>query len=293
MKRPVYPCTALLFVVAVFVLTNKRLPYSTFEARGHVHMVPSENQSCPITWVSSYFHIPSKHSHSEYMYWLANLLSMKMCLVLYTDNQEVINMAMQSRAQPHIVIADLRLEAEARLGYSDEFWAKQLAMDPEAEIHQTYMLYWVWALKPHFLNDVARHGVKSSHFIWMDAGVMRDWQYNYRDIRPVQPRMDNHSLYIGIVQNLNDTLADAFCDGPQFLVTDRIAGSIFGGSRAAVSTWLSSYTEVLQRYNDCGWFIGKDQSLMATACLMFQGLCVLLKSDSGNPWNVHKHYILG
>ncbi len=68
-------------------------------------------KACPITWVSAYFNIPSKHDHVQYMNWLDNLLSIKMCLVLFTDNAEVKAKAMKSRANPLIIDTDLEAKS--------------------------------------------------------------------------------------------------------------------------------------------------------------------------------------
>ena len=55
---------------------------------------------CSITWVTSYLDISFKHDHHEFTTWVDNLLSMGMCLVLYTDNVEIITDTFDLHAEP-------------------------------------------------------------------------------------------------------------------------------------------------------------------------------------------------
>ena len=258
-------------------------------------------QKCPITWVSSYFSIPSKRGHNQYMSWIDNLFSMRMCLVLFTDNQEVEDKAMASPAKPLVVRVDLKDEAMNRLNMSSEFWERQFVMDPEREIHQGYQLYWVWALKSYFLSEAMQLESKtefhSEFFMWVDAGLMRDQSYNNMDIRSVNPDMNQHQVYFGLVEQFQEIFpaTTSWCDGPSFLHQNRLMGGIFGGHKSMVNKWLNSFKEVTQRYIDCGLFIGKDQSIMNTACLRFEGLCHFISpspSSTRDPWHVLKYHIL-
>ncbi len=56
---------------------------------------------------------------------------------------------------------------------------------------------------------------------------------------------------------------------------DRIAGGLFGGPAAAVREWAALYYRVLQQYVERGWFVGKDQNLMATLCAQHPTACSL------------------
>ena len=82
---------------------------------------------------------------------------------------------------------------------------------------------------------------------------------------------------------------------PSFADKNRLMGGIFGGHSSVVSRWLDAFKTVTSQYIQCGWFIGKDQSVMNTACLRFQGLCHFVgpSLSSRDPWHVLKYYILG
>jgi hypothetical protein len=258
-------------------------------------------QQCPITWVSSYFSIPSKRGHNQYMSWIDNLLSMRMCLILFTDNQEVEDKATSSPAKPLVIHVDLKAEAMTRLNMSTEFWERQFEMDPEREIHQGYQLYWVWALKSYFLSDAmqleSKSGFHSDYYMWMDAGLMRDQSYNNMDIRSIKTDMNQHQVYFGLVEQFQEIFpaTTSWCDGPSFLHKNRIMGGIFGGYKTIINQWLDSFKEVTKQYIKCGWFVGKDQSIINTACLRFEGLCNFVRpppSSTKDPWHVLKYHIL-
>jgi hypothetical protein len=256
---------------------------------------------CPITWVSSYFNVPSKRDHMQYMSWLDNLFSMRMCLVIFTDNEEVTQKAFGSTAKPVVIHVDLQREASLRLNMSTQFWETQFRLDPEQGIHQSYKLYWVWALKSFFLADTlqmeSKLGFGSDYFVWIDAGLMRDDMYKNKDITAVIPGMNTHQVYFGLVEQWQETFPNStdWCSGPSFVHSNRLMGGIFGGHKSVILNWLDVFKEATARYVECGWFIGKDQSIMNSACLRFGGLCHYIRSSEADkdPWHVLKYHILG
>ena len=68
---------------------------------------------------------------------------------------------------------------------------------------------------------------------------------------------------------------------------DRVAGNLFGGHASAVAPWVRLYYQTLNDYVERGWFVGKDQNLMATMCAQTPSACVLLDPGAWpyeNPW---------
>jgi hypothetical protein len=257
----------------------------------------SEQKKCPITWVTSYFKIESKHSHQEYMLWLNNLFSMKMCLVIFTDNQEVIDNAKISTSNPLVIETNLKKEVYTYFNnFTNEFWNSQFQMDPEQNIHQSYELYWIWNLKPIFLDKVlTKTGFKSEFLFWIDAGLMRDSTYNGRDITLINPRINHNQVYFGLVNSWQESFPTTipWCDGPSFTNTNRLMGGIFGCHKSMVKQWLHTYTEVINQYIKCDRFIGKDQSMMNTVCLRFDKLCHFIETPEINEnWYALRSYIL-
>ena len=88
-----------------------------------------------------------------------------------------------------MVVAELESEA-ARLNRSEAFWAQQFAMDPEANTHKGYWVYWVWALKTLLVGDaVVRDNFGSDYFFWIDVGCLRKTKYNGRTLMTAPPQV--------------------------------------------------------------------------------------------------------
>lgn len=66
----------------------------------------------------------------------------------------------------------------------------------------------------------------------------------------------------------------------------RLSGNCQGFDHHSVYTWHSKYFSVFQDYLRRGLFVGKDQNIMATACLE-SDLCLLVKS-SGDWFELQK-----
>ena len=70
----------------------------------------------------------------------------------------------------------------------------------------------------------------------------------------------------------------------------RLSGNCQGFDLESVYDWHSKYFSVFQDYLQRGSFVGKDQNLMATACLE-SNLCLLFKSNG--DWFQLQKYLTG
>ena len=238
---------------------------------------------CSVTFVTAYFQFPSKHTYTEYDAWIQNLLQTDMCLVVYTD--------MPDKFPSNTIVKTVSLYEEIYQAFKQpiSFWEKQLLQDPENHIHKNFTLYWVWNLKPIFLEQTSRenpHG--SDYFMWIDAGCIRSHDRTLTDFQWSTMKLPERVVSQG--DRLLVTLIDNFQPGENsnssFLTVDRIAGTVFGGNALAVRRWKDAYTTVFSEYMIHKKFLGKDQSLMATACLQFEHLCYFVVPHLlyGNPW---------
>jgi hypothetical protein len=124
-------------------------------------------------------------------------------------------------------------------------------------VHRGYPLFWVWALKPFFVDDAVRLAPfgASDHYFWADAGLLRHGHHSGRDIRSLQPPrivMENPRMtFIGCpfplapAKRAAATAAvtaavaggRAVCGGAglgPFAGWNWLAGGVFGGHRRQV-----------------------------------------------------------
>ena len=246
------------------------------------HLLAKQSQTCPITFVTQYFRLPSKHAHDEYVGWIRNQQS-KMCLLIFTDSPSLwLELPTQAVVRTGIC------EEGRALNHSQCFWREQWHQDVEASIHRSYQLYLTWNLKAHFLREAVRLNVFSSRFFfWVDAGYMRDpslFPGSAVGLSPHLPTLDR------MVFLMVHPFGEEELGGNYRYTTgqDRIAGNMFGGGAKAVESWSSLYYQVVDEYVDRGWFVGKDQNMMNTLCIKHRGACTLVEprglAIGENPW---------
>ena len=54
-----------------------------------IYPVDHSHDSCEATIVTAYFRMASKHSHEEYLAWMGNVLSLRDCVVVFTQSDLV------------------------------------------------------------------------------------------------------------------------------------------------------------------------------------------------------------
>ena len=220
---------------------------------------------CPTTFVTEYFKIPSKHSNEQYIQWIKNLKNL--CLIIFTDSPALWNITDQ-------VLIKTTICAEGRaLNRSQSFWRQQWYQDPEASIHKSYQLYLTWNLKPYFMSQaVNMNPFASDYFFWIDAGYMRTPKLG--DARSLIPPVDNSAVHFLLGGQFTPPELSGHL---HYTVSqDRIGGGMFGGHASTIAPWSRLYYRMLQEYVDRGWFVGKDQNIMATLCAEQPAACVLL-----------------
>lgn len=244
--------------------------------RTYHHM---RQKSCPTTFVTQYFQIPSKHSLSEYMEWIRNLHDADICLLVFTDSPHLWH------GQRHAVIKTSICAEGVALNRSECFWREQWYKDPEAFIHRGFYLYIAWNLKPYFLSEAVRiNSFSSQYFFWIDAGYARapiDLKLSTQV--PIIPRTRVVFFIMGQFSE-----AELAKDWFHYTINqDRLEGGLFGGRAEAVMAWVSLYYNVLQQFVSRDWFVGKDQNLMNTVCIRYPTACALVKAQTDwgeNPW---------
>ena len=54
-----------------------------------IYPVDHSQDSCEATIVTAYFRMTSKHSHDEYLSWMRNMLTLRDCVVVFTESDLV------------------------------------------------------------------------------------------------------------------------------------------------------------------------------------------------------------
>lgn len=258
------------------------------DGRSLSHPPSPPGMSCRTTLVTAYFEIGGgQHSPAEYRRWAANLRDSAACLVVFTDRPEI----WRGGAGYGMHIVETALCAEARfLNRTWSFWRRQWFMDPEAQLHGGYLPYLVWNLKVRFLmRGVELNPFRSDHFFFVDAGYVRDRGASLATtVRAprLSPRRGVRVLEVG-------AYTPAERGGGRFRYTvgqDRIAGGMFGGRVEDIRPWHDLYYgTVMVDYVRRGWFVGKEQNLLATMCAEHTAACVVIRPYGfpffmGNVW---------
>jgi len=166
---------------------------------------------------------------------------------------------------------------------SEEGWRRQEALDPEIAVGHSRELYWIWNSKSSLLlESTSLNPFNSSYFAWIDIGAIRHTRWNgimMMNKFPLEPGIlllrvgEFESSELQLDGRSGENQAD-------FTKVNRIGGGTIGGDTASIDRWNQVFYAVLHRYMRSGRFAGKDQSVMATACLE-SDICLLL---DGSPF---------
>lgn len=303
--------TTLLVAYALIAMKSSTQPNpeprALFEPRGgnrtliHRRCFPATAQpaaGCPITIVTAYFDVPSKRGREFYVQWMQNILSIKSCMVVFTDDCHLF----RQHASSHRVILHTDLQKEIGVfNQPIQFWERQVEMDPEREIHRGYRLYWVWSLKPIFVSKGADYGFfGSDYYAWMDIGMLRNDKFNSANIRGVVPpaSFDPSCIHLGMPNPFEPSdlilRANGSCMTP-FTERDRVCGCAFLVTKRVAHVFREIYLTMFDEYVDRGWFVGKDQNLINTACVENTHMFRFIQPDPtlGDGWFTLAYYILG
>lgn len=266
--------------------------------------------SLPITLVTGYYAIPSKHPPTVYFKWMSFFLyKIKTPIALYTNCASIKNqpafvniLRQREKLFPGRLHADIiELEQTPLSRQFGPLLKKQEARDRERGVGHNYLLYLVWLMKTEALMQATRDNVYCSEwFMWVDIGVFRaptalsSWPSVER-LKTVPNKRILLELIIGIpgVESLkafdNSTSIEAFLNGKRhILYKDHLAGGFIGfnireGAHRTFYQHLTTTYTLLASYN---FMIVKDQAVFHALLLMHPELFALVSSrwDCGDGW---------
>jgi hypothetical protein len=221
-----------------------------------------------VTIVTAYYRIESKHSDEEYDHWIANMMSITDPMIIFTSEDLAPNLKRQrahSKDLTKIVIQPL---SDSLMGtnFTREFWNGEFKKDPEAFRHKSVELYWIWNEKPNWLRQAAEmNPFHSSFFAWVDIGYLRESKNKYKGkqmIRRLPSTIKDHEVMLLNVNTFKIKDMD-----PNILLHDnRVGGNFIAGRSEGVHEWYKHYYAVMWKFIEGGFFVGKDQHMMASVC---------------------------
>ena len=254
-----------------------------------------------VTIVSCFYVIEkSKHRLVDYVMWMINFFKIKTKKIIFTD-QHTYDRLFKQILDPNTDFYIYEINDFKMSKWMIEFeWLNQHNKDPEAIIHSKE-LYKIWNEKTEMLyKAIQSNRHKSKYFIWCDVGCFRnenmDKFKSWPSIKKLKKSNDNI-----ILLNINSFTKEELSsnDIVNFERLDRIGGGIFGGSINACLKWHTEYYKMFQNLRENGFFIGKDQSIMANIYIdqlrknnKMIDLIKIPHGYKGNKWFYLQDYLL-
>lgn len=246
----------------------------------------------PVTLVTAYFDIgtKSKHSGQHFMTWNSRFFNLPDNIVVITDAQTVSDIVSARASSAGCTIIMVQNIFETSLGESID-WNFQHARDPE-KIHHSAELYIIWNQKSLWLSEVATaNPYHSSHFFWADSGQFRDDAFLAEFVSPGEKWVTSYAfipsckIVLLAVEKFQDEelLLDAHGQSlPLDPLLVRLGGGNFGGDSCAVLKWRDLFLEQLSWYIQNDAFVGKDQPIYGSVCLIHRSMCYIVDGSQVN-----------
>jgi len=230
------------------------------------------------TIVTAYFPLDSKHSPEDYDLWMSNMLSLQDSMVIFTTSDyaaKIKGLRAHMLNKTIVVVIEMN-EMLMATAYDEDFWEFQHNIDPEAQTHPNFRIYWIWNEKANFLKRALdMNPFNSEFFAWVDIGYFRTAEYNRQRMLTVVPRdMRRGQLLMLNVSSLIEASYGKY-----------VGGGFIGGFKEGICEWYTEYYEMLESQKNT--FIGKDQPTMWQTCSKNPGLCLLIEPTinmHGDPW---------
>ena len=229
--------------------------------------------------VSAFYKIPSKNSLEEYLAWIDPFFKdMPFNLVLFTEPALAPTFkTMRQQWADRTLIIELPLrDFNAFKKWGEYTWVKALAQDHEIYTGTSHSpeLYATWYEKKEFiLRAIELKAFGADRFVWCDAGILRypHWLPHIQRFPMEQfiPAGKMTLLQMGDFQP-DDTVDTVFRD------VHRVGGGIQAADSETWKWWSIQYDNMMVRYQLSNRFVGKDQNLMASLCLLHPERIVLV-----------------
>lgn len=244
-------------------------------------------EQAPQTIVTAYFRIRSKHSSDSYSGWMKNMLSLQDPMVIFLSPSLIPEIQeLRKHALNRTIIIPMEVEdVPLAQKYNTSFWEWQLDIDVEKNIHRSYQVFWIWLSKSWWVNQAIEHNFfKSQVFVWSDMGCFRDRRYNYKLIVQHPTQIPRHSMLFLAHHPPNAPPTKIFNNkyAPDMRKHFYTSGSMMAGYADTFQTFHNYFLETLQEFLDRDMFIGEDQLVLQSTCLLHPDLCAYVSFNQVN-----------
>lgn len=240
----------------------------------------------PVTIVTSYFEIPSKHSSSLYDIWMRNMLqNIETPMIIFCDAKSISKIN-QYRSEFNKSTHIIQIEINELMCYKYlEQWRKTHKLDCHKNIHSPE-LYMIWAEKSEFLKkSIELNPFNSEFFLWSDIGYFRNTNLH------LQPNMIK---IFPSLQKISELPRDKIILLHVIFINsenNRIGGGMFGGFKDALLKWHKAYYEILEDFFAKHLFAGQDQLIMKEITVRYPELCNCLVTKYNDDWFYLHRYL--
>ena len=258
--------------------------------------------SCTI--VTAYFKSPSKYNTASYDEWMSNFLTtVDNEMVIFCDRgsfEFITNLRANFANKTRVVSIELEQLYCSQPQFM-EYWKKDIARDCERNIHNIN-LYIIWNEKAMFVGKVMKaNPFKTEFFMWCDIGCFRYkeevnlFKKEFPSKKFLKSAKKDKMYFLNICPFEKEDFA-ILPNGltGEFKYLNRIGGTMFIGHKDIFEKYIELYYNCMIAYMNQDYFAGKDQSIMATMCVLYPEIFHLVTpvDGEGNPWFYLQRFLL-
>ena len=211
----------------------------------------------------------SKHDLGKYRAWIQNFCKIPCAMVIFTTEAYMLEIYQWRREmlnKTKVIVRPFDTFAMTCPAMMS-FWEKQVALDPEKEMHNPE-LYAIWGLKQELVRIAIAHNYfQSKWFAWCDMGIQR---YSaLQDYYMTFPRdtsrlcKDGRMAFLEI-DKIPESYVNDWKEGKPLIYPvpkNTLGGGCIIGDSGAWHEFAEAYKAMLQEFATRGWFCGKDQEV--------------------------------
>ncbi|XP_055349156.1 uncharacterized protein LOC129596027 [Paramacrobiotus metropolitanus] len=219
----------------------------------------------PITVVTAYYYLPSRHAYSEYLAWMDNFLNHIPCHLYIFTHHTMLDIIVSKRRsflrdRTRFIVRELEELEE----YSNMTVYQKLRDNENRDTAHSAENYVIWNQKWRFVLEAMEENVfQSEYFLWVDIGSFRDRsllypQRSFPSIDSVQSLAPKDKLTLLLVYPFVANASDWWED----ITADHVGAGIAGGYPHAWRQWIEKYYETQRVLLTRGVNAGKEQNVM-------------------------------
>lgn len=230
------------------------------------------NQNDDLTLVSAYYRVKSRHSYTDYLKWINNIVLLNKSIVFFT-NKELMG-TLKALRPKKLYYKTIFIELEIKDFYSYKKFFKEFnktfLVDIEHNIHSV-PLFMIWAEKCMFLKKVIKKNYFNSKcFYWIDIGYFRENKNDMKKYLNNWPSTkkcyEDNRLLLGQVKHFSDIdkkniIKFNYDAHISLQINSNVAAGLFGGQIKNTLLFIELYYKIIKLFLKHKIFIGKEQNI--------------------------------